>query len=227
MSLRVLPPLPLKRHCLAGALLLCGLASGAVFAHPHGWIDLSVRLLVDDQGRATALHQSWRMDPFYSLVVVEELEAAAGDAGIEAGLDQLGGEIRDNLKPHDYFTEIELDGEPLALAEVTEYTVMYRDARIEFVFLLPLAEPRPLKGETLRYRVFDPTYYLEVVHEAEDDTPLDEALTVSGDADCRLRILPADPDPERVMEAAMLDRTDEAAPGLGRHFAETGEVTCE
>ncbi|SDK09652.1 DUF1007 family protein [Billgrantia gudaonensis] len=225
MSLRALPPLPLKRCGLAVAILLCGLSSGAVFAHPHGWIDLSVRLVLDDQGRATALHQSWRMDPFYSLVVVEELEASAGESGIEAGLDQLGGEIRDNLRPHGYFTEVELGGEPLATGDVTEYTVMHRDARVEFVFLLPLAEPQPMNGETLRYRVFDPTYYLEVVHEAGDAGPRDAALTVSG-GDCQRRILPADPDPERVMEAAMLDRTDEAAPGLGRHFAETGEVTC-
>ncbi|TFH85824.1 DUF1007 family protein [Billgrantia azerbaijanica] len=207
--------------------LLLWLLPGLALAHPHGWIDLSVRLLLDEAGRATALYQSWRMDPFYSLVVLEELEQAGGEAGLDAGLDQLGGEIRDNLRPHDYFTELSLDGEPLALGEVEEYTVLARDGRVEFHFRLPLVEPRALAGRTLRYRVFDPTYYLEVVHEAEGDAPRDDALTVSGARACRTRILPADPDPERVMEAAQLDRTDESAPGLGRHFAETGEVTCD
>lgn len=218
---------PARRHRLIGTMALLWLLPGLALAHPHGWIDLSVRLLLDDAGRATALHQSWRMDPFYSLVVLEELEQAGGAAGLDAGLDQLGGEIRDNLRPHDYFTELTLDGEPLDLGEVEEYTVMVRDGRVEFVFRLPLSDPPVVAGRTLRYQVFDPTYYLEVVHEAEGEVPRDEALTVRGDAVCRVRIHPADPDPERVAEAAMLDRTDEAAPGLGRHFAETGEVACD
>lgn len=215
------------RHRLAGVFLLAlGLSLAApVQAHPHGWIDLRMRLVFDDDGRLEALHQSWRMDPFYSLVVLEELGQAAGEGGLEAGLDQLGVEIRDNLAPQGYFTELRLDDEKVALGEVDEYTVMERDGRVEFVFLLPLAEPLALGGETLRYQVFDPSYYIEVVHEEEDGEPLDDALVVSG-RECVTGVIPPDPDPERVMEAAMLDVTDEAEPGLGRHFAETGEVTC-
>lgn len=216
----------LRRHLVGVALLTLGLSlPGLARAHPHGWIDLRMRLMFDDEGRLEALYQSWRMDPFYSLVVLEELGQAAGEAGLEAGLDQLGVEIRDNLAPQGYFTELRLDGEEVTLGEVSEYTVMERGGRVEFVFLLPLAEPLALGEETLRYQVFDPSYYIEVVHEDDDDTPLDDALVVNG-RECTTGILPADPDPERVMEAAMLDVTDEAEAGLGRYFAETGEVTC-
>lgn len=203
------------------ALLLPGLA----LAHPHGWIDIRVRLVVDEEGRVEALHQAWRMDPFYSLVLIEELSRTEG--GLDAGLDRLGGEIRSNLSPFDYFTEVRLGDNKLDLGEVSEYTVMERNGRVEFVFLLPLATPQPLKAETLQYQVFDPTYYLEVVHEAEGDTPQADALTVGGELNCTTRILPADPDPELVAEAALLDADEEAEPGLGRHFAETGVVTCE
>ncbi|QTP56637.1 DUF1007 family protein [Billgrantia sulfidoxydans] len=212
-----------RRAWLAGLLVL--LLPGLALAHPHGWIDIRVRLVVDEAGRLEALHQAWRMDPFYSLVLIEELSQTEG--GLEAGLDRLGGEIRGNLAPFDYFTEVRVGDDKLSLGEVTEYTVMERDGRVEFVFLLPLAAPRALSEQTLQYQVFDPTYYLEVVHEAEDDTPREEALTVGGELSCTTNILPADPDPERVMEAAQLDMDDEAEPGLGRHFAETGVVTCE
>jgi ABC-type uncharacterized transport system substrate-binding protein len=199
----------------------------SVQAHPHGWIDLRMRLVLDDQGRLTALHQSWRMDPFYSLVILEELGRDAGEAGLEAGLDLLGLEIRDNLSSQGYYTELRRDdGERLALGEVDEYTVMERGGRVEFIFLLPLAEPQSLKDMTLRYQVFDPTYYIEMVHEDDGEQPSDAALTIDGNLDCRTRILEADPDPDLVMEAAMLDINDDAEPGLGRHFAETGEVAC-
>ncbi|KAA0009808.1 DUF1007 family protein [Billgrantia pellis] len=214
-----------KAH--AGCLGLWGLAliPGALQAHPHAWIDFSVRLVVDEQGRLEALHQAWRMDPFYSLILLEELAQAEG--GLEAGLDQLGAEILANLEPQGYFTEARLDDQALILGEVSEYTVMERGGRVEFVFLLPLDTPRSLRERTLEYRVFDPSYYLEMVHEAEGEMPRDDALRVSGDLACRTRIEPANPDPERIMAASMLDVTDEAEPGLGRHFAETGVVTCD
>lgn len=210
----------------AATALLCLAMSGLAHAHPHGWIDLRMRLVVDDEGYLTGLHQSWRMDPFYSLVVMEELGQASGGEGMESALDQLGSEIRDNLVPYGYYTELHLGGDKLGFDEVSDYTVLERGGRVEFIFLLPLTNPQPLAGQTLHYQVFDPTYYIEMVHEEEGDVPAEDSLRIGGELDCETRITPADPDPEMVMRAAMLDVTDEAEPGLGRHFAETGEVTC-
>lgn len=201
------------------------LASPLAVAHPHGWIDLSVRVITDSQGVATGLHQTWQMDPFYSLVVFEELQQVEG-ASLEAGLDQLGQDIRDNLSRQHYFTDIRLDGQPLALGEVTEYTALERGGRLTYMFILPLASPQPLAGRALEYRVFDPSYYIEVVHEAEDNVPLESALILNGEPDCALRIQPADPDPEQVLQAALLDVDEEGEPGLGEYFAETGRVDC-
>nr|WP_244511260.1 DUF1007 family protein [Halomonas arcis] len=193
--------------------------------HPHGWIDISVRILTDDEGRVTGLHQTWRMDPFYSLVVFEELQRVEGTT-LDAGLDQLGSEIRDNLSQQNYFTEVRVDGERQPLGEVSEYTAMQRDGRLTFIFILPLSAAPSLSGNTLEYQVYDPTYYLEVVHEAEDDQPRDDALVLRDMPACVLTVLPADPDPERVIAASRLDVDESGEPGLGRFFAETGQVVC-
>lgn len=200
-------------------------SSAALQAHPHGWIDMSVRVITDAEGNAKGLHQTWRMDPFYSLVVFEELQQVDG-ASLEAGLDQLGREIRDNLSHQHYFTEIRIDGERQSLADVTEYTALERNNRLTFMFILPLETPQPLAGKALEYQIFDPTYYIEMVHEEEGGSPAEQALILNGEPDCELSIVPANPDPERVMQAALLDVDEEGEPGLGRHFAETGRVVC-
>nr|WP_279629857.1 DUF1007 family protein [Halomonas andesensis] len=202
------------------------LGSGLVMAHPHGWIDLSVRVITNDEGVATALHQTWRMDPFYSLVVFEELQQIQG-SNLQEGLDQLGGDIRDNLSQQHYFTTVRVNGEPQALGDVSEYTALERDGRLTFMFILPLASPQPLAGQLLEYQVFDPTYYIEVVHEEEGGAPSEQALILNGEPDCRLSVLPADPDPELVMQAALLDVDETGETGLGRHFAETGRIECD
>lgn len=222
--IRAWPRVSVRRTCQAlvvGSLL----ASPLAMAHPHGWIDMSVRVITNDDGAVTGLHQTWRMDPFYSLVVMEELQQVPGTS-LEQGLDQLGSEIRDNLTPQHYFTEVRIGDEPQAFGEVTEYTALARDGRLMFMFILPLATPQALSGQVLEYQVFDPTYYIEMVHEEEGDEPSPQALILNGEPDCALSVLAADPDPELVMQAALLDTDEEGEPGLGRHFAETGRVDC-
>ena len=221
--------LDLHRRAVAAFLLSLALGAGLwlapatpAMAHPHSWVDLSVTLETDDQGRVTALRQVWRLDPFYSLVLLEEARAA--EDGQDAALDRLGGDMLVNLAPRDFFTEAEVDGQALAFAAVSEATVMARDERVVLHFRLPLAEPQDLAGSTLEYRVFDPSYYVEVVHEADDEGPLAQALSVP-DA-CQASIIVADPDPEKVMAAAQLDVDDSAPQGLGRFFAETGRGSC-
>ncbi|MGO1886373.1 MAG: DUF1007 family protein [Halomonas sp.] len=209
--------------CVLGISSL--LASHDARAHPHGWIDLSVRVITDDEGVVSGLHQTWRMDPFYSLVVFEELQQVE-NASLEEGLDQLGTEIRDNLSGEHYLTEVRINDEPQALGEVSEYTAIERDGRLVFMFILPLESPQPLADATLTYQVFDPTYYIEVVHEEEGGQPRDDALILQGEPACELSVIAADPDPERVMQAALLDKDESGEPGLGRFFAETGQVGC-
>tara|TARA_R110002012_G_scaffold29142_4_gene90335 strand:+ start:407 stop:1066 length:660 start_codon:yes stop_codon:yes gene_type:complete len=201
------------------------LASSVAQAHPHGWIDLSVRIITDDEGRVSGLHQTWQMDPFYSLVVFEELQQM-GEVSLEEGLDQLGTEIRDNLTGQHYLSNVTIDDEPQAFGEVSEYTLMEHGGRLTFMFILPLETPTPLAGSLLAYQVFDPTYYIEVVHQAENNQPREDALILNGVPSCELAILPADPDPDVVMKAAMLDVDESGEPGLGRFFAETGRVDC-
>nr|WP_240457838.1 DUF1007 family protein [Halomonas socia] len=214
-----------RRQVLGAALLTL---PGLALAHPHGWIDMSMRIIVDDDDRVEALHQRWRMDPFYSLVLLEELGRAQGEESLEQRLDLLGMEIRDTLAPQGYFTELHHGEAAVGLGEVREYTVMERDGRVEFIFLLPLETPLVLDDEPLVYRVFDPTYYIEVLHEENGDGPSDDALVLTGaESRCSTRILPADPDPAQVAQAARLDITDEAPDGLGRYFAETGEIQCD
>ncbi len=222
--IRAWPRVSVRRTCQAlvvGSLL----ASPLAMAHPHGWIDMSVRVITNDDGAVTGLHQTWRMDPFYSLVVMGELQQVPGQS-LEQGLDQLGSEIRNNLTPQHYFTEVRIGDKPQTFGEVTEYTALERDGRLTFMFILPLTSPQPLSGQVLEYQVFDPTYYIEMVHEEEGDEPSPQALILNGEPDCTLSVLPADPDPEKVLQASLLDVDEEGEPGLGRHFAETGRVDC-
>lgn len=219
------------RKARFSAIIALGVGMGGMLigananAHPHGWIDISIRVITNDEGVVSGLHQTWQMDPFYSLVVFEELQHVEG-ASLDEGLDQLGQEMRNNLSTHHYLSEVRINDELQSFGDVTEYTALERDGRLTFMFILPFENPQPLADKLLTYQIFDPTYYIEVVHEEEGNQPSDSALVLNGEPRCELSIVPANPDPELVMQAAMLGEDETGEPGLGRHFAETGHVDC-
>ena len=194
--------------------------AGPVLAHPHGWIDMQSRVLFDGDGRITGLRQVWLFDELYSAFILDEIRLAG--EGEEEGLAALAHEDVAALAPHDYFTVVEVAGERQAFAPVTRYDNGLTDGRIWLRFDLPLAAPVEPQRREVRYAVFDPTYYIEILHVGDPPVRLD----APGADACGFRLIEPEPAAEIVNFAAALDMnaTDDA--GLGRHFAQWVELAC-
>ncbi|MHB0775103.1 DUF1007 family protein [Halomonas sp. WWR20] len=217
----------LPRHCCAyGGLvlsLLALLAPSLAWAHPHGWVDYRVTLHFDDEARVVALEQAWKMDPFYSLTLTEELARAEGEESMDERLDMLGQEIAQNLSRENYLTHVSHAGESVALGEISDYTIRQDEQRLEFTFVVPLAKPLALGESPIVWKIYDDTYYVEFLYDDDIDEPIVLRNAPEG---CTSRVIAADPDPQKVAEAAALDTNADAPGGLGRFFAEAGEATC-
>jgi ABC-type uncharacterized transport system substrate-binding protein len=211
-----------NRLILALTLLLAGLASLPAQAHPHAWIDLRVAVVFDEAGRITALRQVWRIDPFYSLVLAEEMSTDARGDTLDEKMADIGTRMIENLGPYQYFTEIRHAGRVLTDATAEDYGLSNRTGRLELAFTLKLAEPVDPEAGALTYAVFDPSYYIEILHDPDATVALEGASER-----CALRIRQPRPDPAVVARAAALDASQSGEPDLGRHFTEHGEVTCD
>ena len=127
-----------------------------------------------------------------------------------------------NLRDYDYFTVIRADGEKLRLETVEEAAAELRGGRLWLRFTVPLARPVDPRGETLEYAVYDPTYYIEILHMQGDLV----AFRGAGSGNCLGDIQPPDPDPETVALAQALDRDAAADSSLGAVFAERVRLSC-
>ena len=197
-----------------------------VDGHPHGWIDIRVNVVIDEDGQLAALEQRWKMDPFYSLALIEELNHL-GATGKSEALALMADEIQQNLTGEEYNTEAKVDDTHLNFGPVETYELVEIEQQIVFLFTLPIVSPISMQGATLQYQIFEPTYFLEMLHEADRNQPIPEALMVKGPLQCETRIIAANPDPALVMEAAELGIDEQGEHGLGRYFADTGEVFCQ
>ena len=88
-------------------------------AHPHARIDLRSTVVLDDAGRVTAIEQQWVFDPLYTVFATDGLNTTTDSP--TAALMALAKTNLENLRAHDYFTEVRVAGLKAALGTVSEF----------------------------------------------------------------------------------------------------------
>ena len=187
------------------------LVAGSATAHPHAWIDISVEVRFDPAGKVTALRQTWVFDEFYTADTVQK--------GERDKMERVVTRILGNLREYGYFTVVKAADGAVALAPPTEHSARMRGPRLSMSFTSPLARP---VAPPLTYSVFDPSYYIEMLHAEEDEA----IRLVDAPAGCRSRLMPTKPDPKIVAKAAAIDRSGTGGDTLGAQFAEKVEIRC-
>jgi len=203
-------------------LALIGVISSVqpAWSHPHAWIDLRSRVLLNEQGDVRALELAWLFDDYYTVLVAEEL--GTGSQPTDALLDDIAKRNLANLREFDYFTAIRFDGERQTVDEVTRYETEIHDGRLWMRFEVPLEQPLDPQAGELTFSVYDPSYWIEIVH-LEGEPIL---FSGEGAQDCLGEIAPPNPTMEEVSLASALDVDETAGDGLGELFAETVAVSC-
>ena len=191
-------------------------------AHPHAWIDVKVKVLFDDKGRVYALEETWIFDPMYTAFSLEGVERDKDGRPDQRAIDALMAENMKNIKEYNYLTEVDSNGAKAAFSGVRDIRGSHEDKRLRLTFTLLLEKPVEAEKAPVRYAVFDPTYYIEILH-AEGGGAIELAGAGAG---CSYRLIPPNPTPEAVGLAAALDRTQSGGDGLGALFAERVSIRC-
>lgn len=204
-----------------GAWLAMALAL-PVQAHPHAWIDLEILLEANAEDAVVVLKQTWVIDPTYSRYLYEDAMTQFEGETPEEKLANLGAEILENLAEYDWYTELYADQTRILVHPEGSAELNMQDGQIRFRFRTRLAEPVDPRARVLRYAIYDPTYFIELLHHAE--TP--PRLNLS-DGACAMDVRTPRPDPAVVARALALDYNQTGEADLGRHFAERVTVQCD
>lgn len=205
-----------RQVCITG-LFGCCLAAGAS-AHPHVLVDMTIEPEFNHDDELIAVHQSWRFDTFYSLMLQEEIMAGGSE-----GKQRLVDDIVENLKGHDYYSRFFLNDEPITFDRITDQTLEEDDRAMEFHFTLHVAEPQHINGNQLSYRIYEPTYYIEMLHAEDQPLRLGERTER-----CQTDLEKPTPSTEKLERAVEVDEDGvDEDPTLGQHFAETMTISCQ
>ena len=203
-----------------GFVILLSIARPAE-AHPHAWVDVRSGLVFDDDGRIAAIEEEWFFDYLYTALVKEQLSSEDGLS--QDILDELARTNLESLADYDYFTVVTVDDTAVAIAQVTDYETGMRDDRLWMKFRVPLAEPIDPGEHAVSYSIYDPSYYVEMLHIEGD--PI--VLTGGAPQTCSALVEAAHPSFDEVALAAAFDQTQTGPANLGSLFAEWVHVSCE
>lgn len=208
----------IRRFLILAAFIALGVSSAQ--AHPHAWIDLRSKVLLDETGKVHALQLDWIFDDYYTVAIADEVDVS--NQVSDEFWNEIAGKNLANLAAHNYFTVIKADGAPLELGDVSNYEGGLRDGRMWMRFEVPLKEPVDPTSKALSFAIYDPTYYIEIVH-LEGDVVTFEG---KGGDRCFGDIVQPNPTLDQVSLAASLDQDESGGDGLGELFAETVTMRC-
>ncbi|QLQ31810.1 MAG: DUF1007 family protein [Candidatus Thiothrix singaporensis] len=131
--------------------------SGQAFAHGfHYQLDVASQLQENANGELTGVRMNW----FYDTEVTDMLlegEDLSADKRAQT-LQTIGQQVIADLGKLHYFTNLSLDGKPLALAAATDFHMdLSPDNHLNLNFLLPLPTPQNLHGKHLDIAMADST----------------------------------------------------------------------
>ena len=209
-------------HLILALLLFSG--SEYASAHPHSWINLKSEFTFDKQGRLTKLTQHWAFDVYYSMMTSADMMNEHGNK--EKGLAFLSKTMAKSLKQYDYFSELKVNNTlvPLPSPTQSELVMVLSEGQeilklsMQFEFL----QPKQIEDKPISFRVFDPTYYIDMRHYTASQI----ILHTQNALECSTTVaLPDTPD-ELIDYANSLDKSQESTQGLGSSFAEQVVIHC-
>ncbi len=152
-----------KKHiaAISGLMAAAGLLSQPASAHPHVWSDMRSDIILDDQGRATAIHVEWIFDQGYTEAATEGMDADKDGIYTASELQPVVTENIRALKEFRYFTAAKANGKDIPYADVTEYGQRINDqGRLSMTFVVPFAAPVDLRTANFTYKIYDPDFFI-------------------------------------------------------------------
>ncbi len=202
--------------------LLTFVCNRNALAHPHAWIDVQSTAVFNEEGNITALKMRWLFDEFYTEFAMSDYKQAHKNVSDQKMLEDLANDNLNSLKDHRYFTEITANKQKQDFSSIKNIASTLEDKRIALDFTVVLTTPLNPRTQAVEYRIFDPSYYIEMKHTAK------KSITFTGDAsaDCAPRLTRPTPNIELLGLATSLDKNATAPDNLGASFAEIVSIQC-
>ncbi|MFZ7275281.1 DUF1007 family protein [Avibacterium avium] len=211
------------KKCL-GLLTLVPLLS---VAHPHAFIDMQSKVLVE-KGELVGFSMQWVLDEPSSASIIYDLAQSTQPSDKQRLID----EAMKNIVNEHYFSYLfDKDKKKIKYkAQPKNYGMKSNDTQVMYYFDFLLSKPQVLKENQFELATYDPTYFVAMTYPTENKPTENKQSAVDFSqlpVQCSGKVIEPNVD-EKVREyAASLDRSQrDEDPSLGKVFSQKVEIIC-
>ena len=202
--------------------------AGAALAHPHQFVTIDARLLLDAKGRFWAIEARFAMDETESLYIASEFGLDPDGPLTAAQSAELFKLYAAGYAEFNWFTHVSQNGEALKLVLPKTGSVAMKDGVLSVDWTLPLERPASLEAAPILLQFYDPTYYAEAALNGAPALAAAEGTAPSG---CAVVFQPHAPTEETKAKQRLLallpPEVTPEDPTVGRLFADRVEARCD
>lgn len=199
---------------------------GTVAAHPHSWIQLTTDFVIDEDETLVEIRQRWIFDEFYSALSLADIDKQfSSDRNL--GLKLFGDNVISNLTNYNFFSKLVVNQQAVSIPVPEKYAFSAIEVKenvdvlvLEMIHVFP--EPIAVDQHPVEWQVYDPTYYVSMMH---NELPYVRLVNASS-LECEPELTLPDPAQDTIEFARSLDITQTETDGLGKYFAETITLEC-
>ncbi len=203
--------------------IVCLLFSVTASTHPHAFIDMKTKILVQEQ-QLIGFSMEWTLDEASSATVLYDMRQTRGD---KQALQALVEEVMGNIVHEHYFSYLyDKAGKKIKYrSKPQNYGMKSNQNQVQYYFDFLLSQPRTLAKDELTLLTYDPTYYVAMYYDQENQSALDFSALP---AHCQGRVIEPQVDAKIREYASSLDQTQRNEDdSLGVIFAQKVMLICE
>lgn len=127
-------------------------------SHPHCFIVTSVRFIFSDQGLAK-IRIDWDFDDFLAGQIISESDVDKNGRLNSAEKKFIKNNFFDSLAEESWFTHIKVNGKPVPIKNIEDFSLFSADGRLAFTFTVPCPVSFSHESNEVRVSVYDPTFF--------------------------------------------------------------------
>lgn len=161
LSGRVIP-MKYSRFLGFGLTAVIGLFCGVAVAHPHVWVTGAATMRFQNDA-LTRIGMRWQFDAFFSQVLTGDFDKNKDGKFDADETSAMKEQVFTSLRDYDYFTHLRVNGTETTFDRVENFSTTTDKGELVYVFDLVLGAPVDLKGKDVKFSVYDPSIYVDIV----------------------------------------------------------------
>jgi ABC-type uncharacterized transport system substrate-binding protein len=130
---------------------------------------MKTSFLFNNKNEITAIREHWLFDKMYTAFALQDFDPNKNGKLDKDELMELAKENLNGLKDFNYFTIVEVEeGKALPFAGMLSMDSFLEKNQIAIDFTLPFITPIDATKHNVVYRIYDPTYYIDMGHYEKD-----------------------------------------------------------